>query len=449
MTAKIDFIEGSTKPCLLAMALPLMAAMFLNMAYNLVDSLWIGNLLGETAYAALTNATPIILILTSIAMGAANGVSILLSQALGAKAAKRAEGVIATALVLAVAFSLGVTALLEGMLPALLAALQTPADVYSLTYGYLSVYLLGYSAVSLYCCFTAVLRSFGNTVFQVAAMLLCTGLNAVLDPFFIHALGFQGAALATLLSQALCLVLMLGYLWRKKLFALHLSAFSVQLIGPFLAKAVPSAFQQSISAISTGFLTALVSGYGVTALAAYGITGKLETILFYPAMALNMVLTTIVGQCAGGCRYDRAKDYLKAALRYGGGLLAVLSVLVVGFARPLAHLFVDSDSAAAIAAVYFQTVGVGYVLNTAANCFLGALNGLGKPVGSMLCMILYYLVVRMPLAWLLSAAGAGLKGIWAAVLVSHAVAAAAALLAADRELRRQGPALFSGSSFQN
>ena len=85
MPTKIDFIGGNTKRCLMAMALPMIAAMFLNIMYNLVDSLWIGNLLGETAYAALTNSTPIILILTSVAMGATNGISILISQAIGAK----------------------------------------------------------------------------------------------------------------------------------------------------------------------------------------------------------------------------------------------------------------------------------------------------------------------------------------------------------------------------
>ena len=84
MDTKIDFINGNTKKSLGLMVLPLMAAMFLNMAYNLVDSLWIGNLLGETAYAALTNSTPIILILNAVAMGMGNGVAILLSQAIGA-----------------------------------------------------------------------------------------------------------------------------------------------------------------------------------------------------------------------------------------------------------------------------------------------------------------------------------------------------------------------------
>ena len=94
MPTKIDFIGGNTKRCLMAMALPMIAAMFLNMMYNLVDSLWIGNLLGETAYAALTNSTPIILILTSVAMGATNGVSILISQAIGAKDKEKTESLI-------------------------------------------------------------------------------------------------------------------------------------------------------------------------------------------------------------------------------------------------------------------------------------------------------------------------------------------------------------------
>ena len=85
MNTGIDFINGNTKKCLLAMTLPMIAAMFLNMAYNLVDSLWIGNLLGEQAYAALTNSTPVILMLTSIGMGATNGVTILLSRAIGSK----------------------------------------------------------------------------------------------------------------------------------------------------------------------------------------------------------------------------------------------------------------------------------------------------------------------------------------------------------------------------
>ena len=429
MPAKLDFINGNTRHCLLAMALPMIAAMFLNMAYNLVDSLWIGNLLGATAYAALTNATPLILILTSVAMGATNGISILISQAIGAKDQERTERLIATSLVVAVVFSLLVTVGLEFFLPAILRALHTPAETYAMAYSYLSIYVLGYLAVYLYLYFTAVLRSYGNAMFQAAAMLVSTLLNAVLDPIFIKVMGFRGAAVATLLSQALCLLFMIFYLGRKKLFAFHITWFDKKDVLPLITKAVPSVIQQSIPAVSTTFLTALVSGYGITAIAAYGITGKLETILFYPAMALNMVLTTIVGQCVGGHRGDRAAAYLKCALSYGCGLLVVLSALIVAFSKPLSGLFVRGSAIAAIVGTYFMIVGAGYILNTVTNCFLGLLNGYGKPSRSMFLMIFYYILVRMPLAFILSGMGFGLNGIWYAVLTSHIVASLAAGIA--------------------
>lgn len=425
MQTNIDFINGNTRHCLLTMALPMLAAMFLNMAYSMVDSLWIGNLLGETAYAALTNSTPVILILNSIAMGSTNGAVILLSHAIGAKERQKTESMIATFFIISVLLALSITIGLELALKPLLSLFHTPAETFQMAHDYLAIYLLGYLAVYMYCYFTAVLRSFGNSVFQVLAMLVCTVLNAALDPLFIHYLGFSGAAMATVLSQSVCLIIMVLYLARKKLFAFHISAFQKDYIAAYFTKGVPAAFQQSIPAFSTSFLTSLVSGYGITALAAYGIAGKLETLLFYPAMALNMVLTTIIGQCTGGRRMDRARDYLKAALIYGSGLLALLSLVIVCFSRHLSGLFVNSPAAAEIVGSYFRIVGIGYVLNTVTNCFLGSINGMGMPVQSMLCMVLYYLIIRMPLAWLFSHMGLGLAGIWTAVLISHIAASAA------------------------
>lgn len=436
MPTKIDFIGGNTRRCLMAMTLPVLAAMFLNMAYNLVDSLWIGNLLGETAYAALTNSTPIILILTSIAMGATNGISILLSQAIGSKDQQRTESLIATSFVVAVIFSLFMTVALEVSLSRVLQVLNTPTETYNMAFSYLSIYVLGYVAVYLYLYFTAVLRSFGNAMFQVAAMLVSTILNAILDPIFINKMGFHGAAIATLLSQAICLVFMIVYLKKKKLFVIRLNLFNKADIFPLIQKAVPSVIQQSIPAISTTFLTALISSYSITAIAAYGITGKLETILFYPAMALNMVLTTIIGQCVGANRTDRAKDYLKCAIKYGSLLLLIISAFIVFCSRQLSMLFVKSSDVAAIVTTYFLIVGVGYIFNTATNSFLGALNGLGKPSKSMFLMIFYYIIVRMPLAYLLSFLGFGLHGIWIAILISHICAAIVSYITATIQMKK-------------
>lgn len=419
MTNKIDFINGNTKKCLLTMTLPLIFAMFLNMAYNLVDSIWIGNLLGEKAYAALTNSTPIILLLTSIAMGATNGVSILLSQAIGSKDEVKKEKVISTSFFISIIFPLVTTILLEFLLPYILTALNTPSETFSMCKNYLSIYLIGYVFDYLFLYFTAVLRSFGDTVFQALAMLVATILNAILDPIFINILGFSGAAIATLISQIICLIFMICYIQKKKIFKLKIHEFNSADILPIIKLSIPSIIQQSIPAISTTFLTSLVSSYSIAAIAAYGITGKLETILFYPAMALNMVLTSIVGQCLGGNRLDRAKSYLKTSIFYGILLIAVLSIFVVYYSSSLSNLFVRSYPVSKIVSQYFFIVSFGYILNTMTNCYLGSLNGLGKPTKSMLLMIFYYIIVRMPLAYILSKYFFGLKGIWIAILVSH------------------------------
>ena len=436
MYTKLDFINGNTKKCLLAMTLPMIVAMFLNMAYNLVDSLWIGNLLGETAYAALTNSTPIILLLTSIAMGATNGVSILLSQAIGAKNEQKKRTLISTSFCIAVVFSLLVTLLLEFFLPTILKLLNTPMETMSMAKNYLSIYILGYLPVYLYLYFTAVLRSFGNTMFQVIAMLVSTILNAILDPIFIQKIGFQGAAIATLLSQSLCLVFMLIYIKKKKIFKISFVDFDKSTIIPLIKNAIPSVIQQSIPAISTTFLTSLISTYSISAIAAYGITGKLETILFYPAMAFNMVLTSIIGQCIGAKRADRAKDYLKLSLKYGIIVLLILTALVIAFSTQLSNLFVSSNVVAQIVKEYFLIISIGYILNTVTNCYLGSLNGMGSPTKSMLLMIFYYLIVRIPLSYAISYAGFGLNGIWVAVLISHVIACITAILTGTYSLKK-------------
>lgn len=182
MRKNFDIIHGNPRQCLFAMVLPMMAAMFLNMAYNLVDSLWIGNLLGESAYAALTAATPILLLLNSHRNGGdQRGCYFALSGHWGGET-RRTRTILFTSFILSIVFSLGMTGLLEGMVSPLLRFLQVPSELYEMTCLYLRIYLIGYGAVYLYCYFAAVLRSFGDTVFQMLAMLVCTVLNGALDP---------------------------------------------------------------------------------------------------------------------------------------------------------------------------------------------------------------------------------------------------------------------------
>lgn len=437
MKNSIDFIGGDTRRSLLRMVGPLLAAMVLTMAYNLVDSLWVGNLMGETGYAALTSSTSVVLILSAIAMGSSNGAAILIAQTAGAK--KEAGGLISVSLALAGAFSVGVTAVLELALRPLLSAMNTPPELFSMAYDYLSVYLLGYAAIFLYMHFTAAFRAFGDPVFQMKGMLLSTVFNAVADPLMIRGFGLRGAAWATVLSEALCLVFAVVYHRKKRLFRLTLRRADAAWVRPLLADAVPSAVQSCMPAVSSAALLLLVTGFGVTVIAAYGAAGRLEILLFYPAMAMNMALTAITGQCSGAGRTDRVRDYLRCALRLGTVFTAVLSAAVILFAGPLSRLFVDSGATAAIVQDFFRVVSVGYVLYMATSCFLGETSGLGHPGRSMVLMFVYYIVVRVPLAAALVRTPLALDGVWTAVLISHIAAAALAAAQGLSLLRTKTP----------
>lgn len=423
MKSKIDFMNGNTTKNLLTMVMPLLAAMILTMAYNLVDSLWVGNLLGERGFAALTNSTAIVLILSAIAMGAGNGITILVSQTVGAGKKEKADGIITTLLIMSISFSVLLTLVLEICLKPILRYMGTPEELFDLAVEYLSIYLIGYAAIYLYMQFTAVFRAYGDPVFQMKGMLLSTIFNAVLDPIMIHAFGLKGAAWATVLSEMLCLLFAIFYYAKRKMFHLDLTKMSLQYIMPLLKDAVPSAIQQCIPAISSTFMLFLVTQYGVTTIAAYGVATKLEIFLFYPAMAMNMGLTTIVGQCMGAGRKDCLKAYMKAALQSGCIFIAVISILVICFAGQLSGLFVDSDAAAVIVKVFFRIVSIGYIMYMITSCFLGLLSGVGKPGLSMLLFFFYYIVIRIPLAAMLVHTSLGICGIWTAILVSHIAAA--------------------------
>ncbi|WP_123052785.1 MATE family efflux transporter [Clostridium sp. JN-1] len=422
-----DFTTGSVSKRLMEATIPVLIAFIFSMAYNIVDSLWVGNLLGEKAMAALTVSMPPILLTTSIAMGATNGAAILLSKHIGAKDKDNQNKVISTSFIAAIIFSIIITVICEFSAKAILNLLNTPDGIFSMAKEYLILYMAGYVFLFMYLYFAAVLRSFGNTTMQMIPIIICTMLNIILDPIFINKIGFKGAAIATLLSQGIMMFIMIVYIIKRKLIVIDFKLFDKNTLKELTLKAIPSIIQQSIPAISTSFITYLVSAFGVMPLAAFGISGKLETILFYPAMALNMTITTCIGQCFGAKNIKKANEYLKSGILLGSGFLIILTIIVVLFSRSLAQMFGASTSVQNLVKVYFSTISVGYICNVITNSVLGAVNGFGKPMESMFLMIFYYIIVRMPMAKILSMSNLGLNGIWAAVLISHIAAAIAGI----------------------
>lgn len=436
MKKKIDFVNGDTGKTLLQMVMPLLVATILMLAYNLVDSIWVGNLLGESGYAALTTAGSVSIVLYALTTGIGNGISVVVSQLVGAGNKKKTDEVIGTSIVMSVAFAVSVIVVLECLLNQLLMVFQTPADIYADARSYLSIFLIGYVAIFLYMQLTSIYRSFGDPVFQMKGMLMGTVINLVADPLFIKDFGISGAAIATVLSQVLCLLFAVIYGKKKAYFRLSLNGFCLESVSQILKTVIPTSTQSCIPAISSMIMVILVNRFDVTSIAAYGVVKNIENIFFYPAMSMNMALITIIGQLYGAKRNDRIKDYMRTGFIYGAVMEAVLTVPVLTLGTQISMAFVKEPAVAVIVSHGLKIIGIGYLCYMLTSIFTAKMAGMGKVNLAMVLMLVYYIVIRIPLATVLIRGSLGLDGMWIAILISHLIALFMAFIIDRKENKR-------------
>lgn len=421
MKSKIDFINGKTRSSLIKMFVPLFLAMTLTMIYNMVDNFWVGNMLGKSGMSALTAGTAIVLIMNSLSMGMGNGISVMVAQLVGAKDKETLPGAIASIMasgsVIAVLFCI----LSEIAVNPILRLMGTPEEILSDAALYLHIYLIGNAALFIYMQVTSIFRAFGDSMLQMKGMLLTAVFNAIADPLFIKAFGLAGAAVATLISEVLCIVFILFYYKKHRLFEFSFVQMKGEYVRRMLRYSIPTTIQAIMPPISSAVMISFITPFGLNAMAGFGVARNLELIMFMPTTGMCMAITSIVGQCYGAGRADRAKDYLKTGCLLGGIMIAVFSVLVIAFSGPLTGAFGQEAEVAVIVADFFKIISIGYVLYMLTSCMQGYITGLGKPGNAMLLMVSYYILFRIPAA-IIFKSFLGLEGIWVAFLVSHVLA---------------------------
>jgi putative MATE family efflux protein len=426
MKDNTDFVNENTYCSLLKMFIPLCLAMTLTMLYSMVDSFWVGNILGENGMSALTAGTAIVLVMNSLAMGMGNGISVMFAHLIGNKDNDNIPGASAAVLLVGVIISIAVTVLGELLLPLFLSLMGTPDELFADSLMYLRIYLIGNAALFLYMQFTSIFRAFGDSLFQMKGMIITVLFNAIMDPFFIRPFGLAGAAAVTVASEILCLIYAVWYYKKNRLFIVDCSRMKSDYAKTMLSLSVPTTIQAIMPPISSAVMISFVSSFGVTALAGFGVARNLELIMFMPTTGMCMALSSIVGQCKGAGRLDRAKDYLKSGMLVGGLMTAVLSFPVIMFSGKLTSLFGQGPAVATVVTTFFKIISIGYVLYMLTSCMQGYITGLGKPTTAMILLILYYIVFRIPATYWLSGVS-GLSGVWIAFLVSHVMAFAVAI----------------------
>jgi len=430
---KNTLLEGPILQSLLKLAMPIMIANVLQAAYQLVDAFWVGRL-GGAAVAAVSVTTPVIFLTMAIGIGLAIAGSVLIAQYFGAGNQKMVNHVAAQTLLMVLAVSVVLAIIGFCLTPYFLHALNVAPDVYSGALGFMKISFIGLVFNFSFMVFQSVMRGVGRAVLPVFIILGTVILNFALDPLFIFgwhfvpALGVEGAAMATVGTQSLALIIGFVILFRGKHdIQLKLNDFKPDLVHIKRAFKIgmPSSIEQSMRGIGMTAMTFLIVRFGTSTMAGYGAGSNIVQLAMIPGLGLSMALSTLVGQNIGAGNVHRATRIARLGAIIGFVLLSIFGVITFAFAPQMIGFFVPGNvpvingGASFLRIVCFSWGFLGLQL-----CLVGVLRASGNTVLPMILALISQWVLQFPIAYVLSHYTKWQEtGIWLAFPISTVITA--------------------------
>ncbi|SMP68266.1 MATE family efflux transporter [Anoxynatronum buryatiense] len=416
MSDKKNLLSGSIFSSLTALALPIMGTSFLNMAYHLVDMVWIG-ILGSGAVASIGIAGYFITFSMALVRLVQVGTEVNIAQSIGAENGDRANYYAGTALRMAVGIALIYGLVLYLFNRQLIGFFRIDHPLVERdARHYLMIMSLGMVFVFLNPIITCIYNGAGysKAPFKVNAMGMAA--NMVLDPLMIFGLnlGVRGAALATVFSQMLVTLVLVRMLIRNRPFPQFRfrGGWSSGLMREIGRLGAPVALQSGLFSVYSVLLARIVAGYGPAAMAAQKVGVQIESISYMTAHGFAIALSSFTGQNMGAGKPGRVKQGIKTA----GGVMFVFgvitSLILVVFARELFMIFIREEATVVIGTRYVRILGFSQLFMCLEITFSGGFNGLRKTTPPALVSILFT-GLRVPAAYLLARESLlGLDGVW-------------------------------------
>ncbi|EJN6957961.1 MATE family efflux transporter [Aeromonas hydrophila] len=414
---------------LLRMTGPMILGIVAILAFNLVDTFFIG-MLGTQALAAISFTFPVTFVVTSLAMGLGAGLSAVMGHALGQGKHDEAARITTDNLFLAVLL-VALIALAGALtIHPLFRLLGASDELIALIYDYMLIWYLTVPMLVLPMVGNAAIRATGDTKTPSLVMTVAGLVNGVLDPLLIFGIGpfpawgIRGAAIATSLSWLMAMLVSLYILrHREGLLRWHLSP-RPQLLAHWRALlhvAVPASFTNMLNPLANAVLMTIFAGLGTEVVAAYGAASRVEALLLIVMMALSSVLAPFISQNCGAGNPARAKAALQFCMRFA--LLFQLAVygLTWLLAPFIAELFSDHPQVVRLIVLYLHLVPIGYGFQGMVMLLASALNGVRASSVSFLFNGLRLFVFLLPGAWLGAKLG-GEQGIYLGILVANLAA---------------------------
>lgn len=398
--AAIDLTEGPIIKNILLFAAPLFLGQLLQQFYNMVDAWVIGNFADNDAFAAVSSAGSMTFLVVGLFNGIAIGGGVIISKYFGAKDKENVVKAIHTNFLFGIMASIASTVVGLILMPHILVWMKTPESVMQNSLSYFTIYFAGVSTVIMYNICMSIMRALGDSVHPLYYLIISSVINVALDLLFVAVFkwGVAGAAIATVIAQAVSVVLCLWRMCRiddytrLDFYKLH---FYKDMMGEVIKQGLPTGVQNAVISIGNLTVQTNINSFGAYAMAGVGAYSKIEGFVFLPIMSMSMSLPTFVSQNLGARNEERAKKGTIFGIIAGMIMAELLGVLIYFTAPSMVKIFVDTAESVSYGAIHARVTAPFFFLLAFSHCAAGALRGCGKAYIPMATMLAFWCGVRV------------------------------------------------------
>lgn len=403
-TLERDLSQGNVVSQLIRFALPFLLSSLIQSLYNVTDMVIVGQFAGTASMSGVSLGGQVTNLITLLIIGFSTGGTVLIAQYKGFGAREEMKSVIGTLLTLLLIAAAVLTVALELLSVPILRLMQTPPEAFEEARRFLritmggSVFIFGYNA------FSAVLRGMGNSRHPMLFVAIACGVNVVLDLLLVGVfhMAAAGAAIATVISQALSMALCIVFLRRRGfVFDFHPRSFRIHRaqLGMLAKVGIPISVQNSVLQISFLVLGAMVNTFGVAASAGMGAVAKLNGFTILPAMAICAAISAMSAQNIGAGEEKRAAATMKVGFLISFAATFVLFLLVIAFPYPLLRAFGEDPAMIERGMVYLAAYKYDYLFIPLCFALAGLVIGSGH-TGFSFAVTVLSVFVRVPASYL-------------------------------------------------
>ncbi len=402
--APTDMTKGSVWKGIVLFTLPMLVGNIAQQLYSTVDSIVVGNYVGDNALAAVGSASPIVFLFLVLFIGVSAGANIMVSQYFGAGKRESLSYTVGNCITITAICCVFLIVVAVPLIKPVLLMLNTPDTILDWCADYLMISLIGIAGMAYYNILSGVIRGLGDSVSALIYLLIATVINIVLDVYFVAKLGMgvAGVALATVIAQFVSSVLCLIKLAKMKEFF----DFGWKYLKPkkayvntIIRLGLPSGLTQAIFSSAMILVQSLTNQFGELFIAANVVIMRVDGFAMMPNFSFGTALTTFSGQNVGAGLYDRVTKGAKQGTLIAVGCSTVITLGILLFGKPLMGVFTDTPELVNRSYELMKILAVGYIAVAVTQSLSGIMRGAGDTMTPMWISLITTVAVRVPLAY--------------------------------------------------